>query len=783
MERAPATASTTRVLFVVASALAAAGHAQAPISPSGGEGSQAPNSSSPARSTPARLRARLEFPTANGGEAKPIALLAWDADGDGRDELFVTTRGPGSLQLLSGIAPALDAPRAPRVLPLEDYPLGPVFLGARPKPGAAKAPIVVAPRASRPADGVPPRIQVLDAAAFARGDANPLLRSIDLERRPRALASGDLGRDGAPEIAIATLDDELLVFGATDTPSRQKLGAEITTCLAVLADGSGIVAGSQGERTVTLWTATPSGAGFAFARGPSAGLFEKGRVPAAPDALPRDLDELDVDLDGDTELVVAGGDESVWVFGLGKPGGVAAGLRTPPERFTTSSVPIDLEHRALGANRGSELASLGLLGLSYSLYHAAPEGFSATLDAYAGQSPVDLAFGDFDGDGAADLAVANTDAGRVSVVFGDGSGGLENARFANTGRTPHSLAAGDLDGDGFPEVLVLDAVDGTLSIAHNDHGRLAHARRGALAKSADAVRVADLDGDGRLEAAFVVEREKDAVLTVLFGDRGELFERASFPPVPFGAKPGDLLLQDFDGDGRVDAAATDPLTNELVLLHNGTPKGKDLAFDARIVAPLMAGPKSLAPLSAPSEIAVALEGPRGPGARIGIAVLRLEKAADGALSWLELSSIDTGFLPLSLASGDLDGDGRMDLAVLVAEKNVDSACFVLPCLRQEDGNWRMLERFPVGYRPYRVACGDLDGDGKAEILVSAQNSHHVELWTPRVEGGALQFVRTPDLGLHAGCLDVLLHDLDGDGKLDVIVANGFSNDLGVVSLR
>ncbi|MBK7875529.1 MAG: VCBS repeat-containing protein [Planctomycetes bacterium] len=795
MERAPATSSAPRILLVLAACCAGAASSAALASAQTAAGSgtteaRKPGDPSAKVARAPRLRTRLEFPTANGGEAKPIALLPYDFDGDGRDELLVTTRGPGSLQLLRGLSPELDAPRAPSVLPLEDYPLGPVFLGARPKPGAARVPIVVAPRASRPSDGVQPSIVVVDAAPFARGEPAPVLRTIALERRPRALASGDLGNDGEPDVAIANLDDELLVFGAGEASSRVKLGATITTCLHVLADGSGIVSGSQAERTVALWTAAKGASGFTFTRAASAGLFERARAPGEPDALPRDLDEFDVDQDGDTELVVAGGDESVWIFGHGTPGGVAAGLARPAQRFTTSSIPIDLEHHALGAGKGHELGVLGLLGLSYSLYHAAPEGFSATGDAYAGQSPVDLAFADLDGDGATDLALANTDAGRVSVVFGDGSGGFQNARFANTGRTPHSLAAGDLTGDGFPEVLVLDAVDGTLSIAPNAKGVLEHARRKALAKSADALRVADLDGDGKLEAAFVVQREHDAVLTVLFGDGGELFERAAFPPVPLGASPGDLLLQDFDSDGRVDALATDPQTNQLILLHNGTPKNAnptnpasraDFAFDARIQAEVIAGPKGLAPLSAPSEVAVALA---GPGARIGVAILRLEKSAEGALSWLELSSIDTEFLPLSISSGDLDGDGRIDLAVLVAEKNADSTCFVQPCLRQEDGNWRKLERFQVGYRPYRVACGDLDGDGKAEILVSAQNSHHVELWSPRaVEGGALAFVRAPDLGLHAGCLDLLVFDVDRDGRLDVIVANGFSNDLGVVALR
>jgi hypothetical protein len=131
------------------------------------------------------------------------------------------------------------------------------------------------------------------------------------------------------------------------------------------------------------------------------------------------------------------------------------------------------------------------------------------------------------------------------------------------------------------------------------------------------------------------------------------------------------------------------------------------------------------------------------------------------------------------AFADLDGDGDLDLALLATQAGGDSAAFVIPCLHAKSGEWRALERMPTGLRAYAIAAGDLDGDGRAKILVSAQNSHHVNLWTRSGDG----FARCPDIGVGTGPLGLALVDLDRDGRPELVVASAFSNQLDVVRLR
>jgi len=94
----------------------------------------------------------------------------------------------------------------------------------------------------------------------------------------------------------------------------------------------------------------------------------------------------------------------------------------------------------------------------------------------------------------------------------------------------------------------------------------------------------------------------------------------------------------------------------------------------------------------------------------------------------------------------------------------------------EGGGLRSVQVLPAGANPKHLAAGDIDGDGQDELFAAAQNGHRVHLWS-QVEGRLEE--RDP-LGAHLGCLDVALADVDGDGRPEVLVANGFSDDVSLI---
>jgi hypothetical protein len=727
----------------------------------------------------ASLAARLEFPPSHGRDAKPQALLAIDLDGDGKDELVGATMAPGTLQIWSGLSPAIRPLAEPRVIPIGDYSLGPVWLGGR-KPASKTAPALVAV-ASRTAL----ELAVYDLRAeFARAsDAPPVkVSSMKLDRRPRVMASGDLDGDGSNEIALVTIDDDVVLV-RTDTDVRHmRLCDDHATCAHFLADGGGLVFGFQGTRRVVIYVKStmpqdvnPLG-------------FEPGPAVSLP-GLPRAIDEVDLDGDGDTELVVAGGDKSLWIFGLGRAGGWKTWFDEPPIEVETGVVPMDVAHADFDGDGKSDLLCVSLYGQECALYSGA--SFTAPRDPllapkaarfwreYAGQHPTWGAIGDFDGDGALDVAISNPGANRVSVLFGDGHGGVYASEHVAAGRSPSSIASGDLDGDGLPDVVGLNALDGTLSVYRNANGVLQAGEAQGPANTPDCVRCADVDGDGHLDAAFL-QHPDQCSLVVFFGDgKGHLAPRADVPPLVVGTGAGDLLFADLAMDGNLEALIADPVKNRIALVTIERRKGERPNLRTPRFVDMPGGPRALALVSdrhgAAPTIAVALGGPGEPR---GIAFLSVARD-HGEVVLAPTTTLRTSEFPIALAVADLDGDGDLDLALLATQAGGDSAAFVIPCLHAKSGEWRALERMPTGLRAYAIAAGDMDGDGRAEILVSAQNSHHVNLWT-KIDSG---FARCADIGVGTGPLGLALVDLDRDGRPELVVASAFSSQLDVVRLR
>jgi hypothetical protein len=711
-----------------------------------------------------RLRCRQEFPLASAGN--PKGLLLRDLDGDGRPELVGLTYSPGALQVGSGYGPDPRVPPVVHSADFGDWAVGPAWIDPQGRDPATASLVVFAARK-------PSELLVVDARLVAAGKGAEAVRwRTPLERRARFLATGDIDRDGQCEVLVTTVDDDLLVFDSALKSRKLRLCDEHASCIAVLGCGEGFLVGFQGSRRIVLYQPTHAN-GFGFEPGPAVTLS----------GLPRRILVTDFDGDGDEEIAVAFGDRSLAIFGAGAAGGARAALAAPPIELEVGSVPIDLAAGEFDGKPGSEIACLALAGQEFQILAWQEHAVHTLARGYAGQSPFSIACGDLDGDGRADLALANESASRWSVCFGLPGGAMDVAPEARCGRSPHALAAGDLDGDGRKDVVTLNALEGTLSVLRGTPQGLGPAESLIRVQNADELCLADADGDGHLDALWLAQREQGCALTIAFGDgHGALWERAAVPGLTVAKARGALLAADLDGDGAPELLVSDPEQDLVRLFTRRSAAGQDPRFEEAARVEIPGGPGALALLGAqalPRRVAAGLVG-RGP--RKGVLIAELSKGADGA--W-QLAA--RGFVPLAagvraLCSADLDGDGRADLALLVANEASEGAGAMLPLLARAEGGWSALDGFVTGARPYRIAAADLDGDGRADVLVSAQNSHHLNLWLSSATDKR-GFVRGPDLGVGTGPLGLLLEDLDGDGVPEILCTNHFSDGVSLIRAR
>ena len=426
----------------------------------------------------------------------------------------------------------------------------------------------------------------------------------------------------------------------------------------------------------------------------------------------------------------------------------------------------------------------------------------------AGNSPASVAVGDFDGDGHADLAVANAVSSDVSVLLGNGDGAFgDQGRFA-AGDAPVSVAAGDFNGDGHPDLAVVNAGSNDVSIllGHGD-GTFGDQARFAAGEDPFSVAVGDFNRDGRPDLAVASTDSNDVSILLGHGD-GTFGDHARFAA---GEMPSSLALGDFNRDGRPDLAVANPNSSDVsVLLGNGD---GTFAAQRRFAAGFFALSVAVGDFNADGRQDLAV------GTAFSTYVSVLLGNGDGTFG--PETRFSAGVSPRSLAVGDFDGDGRADLAaanhqsndvsvlsgngdgtfddqmkfaaglaptsVAVADFNGDGrpdlaganggSNDVSILLGSGDGAFGAETRWVAGDRPVSVAVGDVNGDSRPDLAVANAGSGDVSISLGHGDG---TFDVQTHFAVGRGPRSVALGDFNGDGRVDLAVANSLSNDVSVM---
>ena len=458
--------------------------------------------------------------------------------------------------------------------------------------------------------------------------------------------------------------------------------------------------------------------------------------------------------------------------------------------FATGTGPIAVAVDDLNADGKPDLAVANFNSTSVSvlLNSTAPGSttpdFADSQTFTTGDGPLFVKLADFNSDGKLDLAVANLNVSTVSVLVNTTEIGTATPGFAGktdfaTGPNPRAVAAGDFNGDGKFDLTAADVGSNSVSVLLNTSAPGAATSNFSAKKDfvvgtdPVSVTVGDLNRDGKVDLA--VANISSNSVSVLLNTTAPGAATANFGPkqdfvTPDG--PVSVALGDLNGDGKLDLVVANLISTVSVFLNNTTPGAATVSFEAKQDFATGDGPRSVVVgdlnLDGKLDLAVA-----NLNSNTVSVLLNTTMAGADVASFSAIHDFPTGFRPVSVTVGDLNGDGRLDLAVANVTNNTLSVLLNTTLLGASIPTFAGKTDFATNFQPTSVTAGDLNGDGKLDLAVANSNSDNISVFVNVTAPGAAtpSFSNKQDFETNDGPVSMTSSDLNSDGKLDLAVVN------------
>jgi hypothetical protein len=368
--------------------------------------------------------------------------------------------------------------------------------------------------------------------------------------------------------------------------------------------------------------------------------------------------------------------------------------------------------------------------------------------------------------------VSFLDSSNSNAVLGTAAlGGNSGLSFLNTLNLsvsqPFAVAVADFNGDGIPDLAVGNGANNSVAIfLGNGDGTFTQAANSPVTVGGIPFSIAagDFNLDGIPDLA--IANAGSSTMTILLGNGDGTFKQAANSPVTVGNNPHSVAVGDFNGDGIPDLVTVGNTSAGTVTTLLG--KG-DGTFTQAANSPFNVGtfPQSVAAgdFNGDGILDLAVT-----NSTVGTVTILLGNG-DGTFTQAANSPIVASSYVYSIVVGDFNRNGILDLAVTNGENNT-----VTILLGKGDGTFTQAAKSPisVGSDPFPIAVGDFNGDGIPDLAVGNSGNGTVTILLGNGDGTFTQAANSP-LTVGNDPFSVAVSDFNGDGTPDLAVSTSPDN--------
>ena len=669
-----------------------------------------------------------------------VSLLhAADIDGDGKMDLVVVNNARSKINILYNQTGQTNAARK----------------------------LVVSPR--RELNELPP-------------DARFRIDSIASEKRIAALVVADLNGDGRPDLAYYGEPKELVVQYnlGTNGWSAPKRWAIDDGQLGPNALTTGDLNGDKRTDLILLGESQI----YLLAQQPDGSLGEPEKIPFSGSV--KSTQVLDIDGDGRDDLLLVNWDNASPIrFRLQD----TTGRLRPEVQFTLPAIrsyiagDLDGDHKtevvtiALNSGRAQISGFVQKPGEALSGAFAVGQ-FEVLPLSRTGKSRRAITSGDVNGDGLADLLVAEPDSGQLTVCLQQSDGSLGSPKLFPTLTGVSELAVADWDGDGVAEIFLLSADERQIGVSSFDkNGRVAFPTILSLDGKPLAMAVGPLESGAKPSLAVILDQDGKRVLVTMTADGKTKTQKLADS---FKSNPSSLTIHDLNQDGQPDLVVMIPYEKIKVLIKSGdkyeeqdiAPPGGNAEQPWLSVADVDGDGKKellLAQKNFLRAVVVKADTRETGGTNKANWSFLVKEQINGASS----NSRIVGAAPV--ANGD---NAVPSLFLLDAERKA-----LTLCERDKAGVWQVVRNLPLTYtefnelqpiglgskKPNSVAFLGLNAVGFLRLSGSAWEIQELDGYETPIKDGRLN--------------DVVPGDLNNDGRKDLVFLETARNYVDIVTFE